>query len=227
MISSLVRNFAYKMPGVLTPASSSSAVQGFIPTTDIYKPAGALEFNTKGEILVYSKSCKSKFNVFFPFPWAIGTYLSPYIIYRLAECSGHPTWSMFFAAYLGIMPHCYYLYNLRFNIDRIWYVRGGAWKIENNGIMGAETSTYMQNDNLVIKKEQEELNETGGLDSNLDLVALDWQEYYQQVENQRLTVPATGTVHNPELFQAMLKKWKVDDSNFVIRLKDDEVPISQ
>ena len=129
--------------------------------------------------------------------------------------------------YLAVMPHCFYIYNLRFTVDKIWYIRGGHWKIQNSGIQGLLSYAHTEPSNLKVSDGDTELSEDGSLQDDILLKAEEWQEYYQTVDNQMLHILSSGTVHNPEIFQAMLNHLKIDDSNFVINIDPENSSISK
>ena len=226
MLKRVTRLFSYQLPGELVGTESNTNIKGFVGATEVYKPAEKIEFDVNGETLVYSINNAPKYSVFFPFPWSLGTWSIPVAVWQIIE--GNLTMSVPLAVgmYLAIMPHCYHLYNLRYHIDKIWYVRGGLWKFQNSGIQGLVSKTYTEPANLNIEGNLD-LNDNGQLDQNLVLVCNEWQEYYEAVINQEVRISKDGVVHNSELFQAMLKKIKIDDSNFVINLDPDNSMLSK
>jgi hypothetical protein len=112
------RLFSYALPGT---------VQG-----RVYKPSSTIEFDPKGDTLVYSCTPMAGASVFFPMPYSLGTCSIPamglaWYTDLLSLGLGNAIWLG--AMYAAILPHCWHLYNLRFRVDKIWYVRGGYWKI--------------------------------------------------------------------------------------------------
>jgi hypothetical protein len=210
---------SYQLPGEMVSQPAAENVKGFVTPMDTYRPANPIEFNSKGECLVFTSRPQKYFSVFFPVPWSLGTWSIPVVLSQVL--AGNIAMSLPLAAglYAAILPHCYYLYNLRFTIDRIWYVRGGYWKIENSGIQGIHTTTTMPPDNLTLAKGTAELNSEGQLDSDLNFVAEEWHEFYEVEQNNTLKVIKQGKVVNPELFQAMLKKVRIDDTKFIVNLQ--------
>ena len=227
MLRSVVRSFSYKLPGEVVPVSTSSVVKCFISPAEAYKPSETLEFDRNGETLVYSSESYKKFSVFFPMPWSLGTWSAPVVIGLIA--GGHIafSWKILAGIYLSILPHCHHLYNLRFHVDKVWYVRGGLWKVQNSGVMGLVSKSITGPDNLNIVKGESALTEDGKLAEDITLKAETWYEYLEDVENQELIILKSGTVHNPEIFQAMLNKMRINDSNFVINLNPENSPVSK
>eukprot|EP00358_Blepharisma_japonicum_P000121 CAMPEP_0202946046 /NCGR_PEP_ID=MMETSP1395-20130829/8237_1 /ASSEMBLY_ACC=CAM_ASM_000871 /TAXON_ID=5961 /ORGANISM="Blepharisma japonicum, Strain Stock R1072" /LENGTH=155 /DNA_ID=CAMNT_0049646409 /DNA_START=304 /DNA_END=771 /DNA_ORIENTATION=+ len=138
---------------------------------------------------------------------------------------------------LAVLPHCWYLYELRYNVNKIWYVRGGLWKLENVGPYRLGTHTYTELSNIKLfsqtsssampylgnstvdeadphgGKFADVLDEEGKLSHNLLLQADFWHEYYENLENRKIGVDARGKIHNPEIFQALAQGYKIDDSD--------------
>ena len=216
MLRNVMRKFSYKLPGNIVATETGKDVKGFVPPTEIYKPVQQIEFDSKGETLVYSANPSYHYSVFFPMPWSIGTWTLPVISWELLAGNISFSLPLVIGMYCAILPHTYYLYNLWFHIDKIWYIRGGSWKIENSGVHGVLLQTLTGTDNLSIVSGDSNLNEDGSLSSDLVINAETWNEIVEARDDCKLTVIKKGTVHNPELFQAMLKKIKIDDSNFVI-----------
>lgn len=227
MLRSLARCFTYKLPGEILSSQPATEVKGFIAASEVYKPASVIEFDSKGETLVYSTDSQKHFTVFFPMPWSIGTWSIPILVWQIIQGNLALSLPLAIGMYAAILPHCLYLYNLRFQIDKIWYVRGGLWKIKNSGIHGLESTATTGSNNLTFIKGDTDLNEEGKLNDDLVIVAKDWLEYYERIENQEVKIMRNGNVHNPELFQAMLKKLKIDDSNFVVNKHPEDSLVSQ
>jgi hypothetical protein len=210
-----IRSISYTLPGTFSVPEAPKGAKSFIEPAQLYKPAQQIVFDDKGETLVFSAENLSKFQVFFPVPWSLGTWSVPLAIWQMSEGNlAANIWS-FAALYAAVLPHCHYLYNLRFTIDKVWYIRGGHWKLQTSGVQGVVTTVYTSPDNLEISGNAE-LCDQGNLQGSIELTASSWTEFYERISDQKLKLPAYGQVVNPELFAAMLQKAKIDDSNFVI-----------
>jgi hypothetical protein len=209
---------SYKLPGEFITPPTPANVKGFVEPAQAYKPAQQLVFDHKGETLVYESDNRPNYNVFFPIPWSLGTWSIPVGAWQVIEGNIPLNLVTVAAAYLAIMPHCIYLYNLGYVIDKVWYIRGGHWKIQTSGIYGYIATSYTSPENIEFSVTPA-LNNEGQLDSDLSIVSKIWHEFYDSKENQTLQIPKIGKVSNPELFLAMLQKLKIDDSNFVVNLQ--------
>lgn len=220
MLKFVNRCMSYQLPGEFITPQAPPNVKGFYETAKVYKPAQQIVFDSKGEILVYESNNRINYNVFFPIPWSFGTWSIPFGMWQVIEGNIPFNVLTVAAGYLAIMPHCYYLYNLGYVIDKIWYIRGGHWKLETSGVYGVTATSFSSPENIDLNSEIT-LNSEGQLDSNLTITSKIWHEFYDTKEDQELKIPKNGKIVNPELFQAMFQKLKIDDSNFVVNLNPE------
>jgi hypothetical protein len=139
MIRQALRKFSYNLTG---------AVQG-----QTYIPEKVVEFDPKGDTLIYSNEHLAGASVFFPMPYSIGTWSIPAMGYAwyadvLGLGLGSSIWLPIM--YGAILPHCWHLYNLRFRVDKVWFVRGGFWKLQTSGVNNVVSYAYTDSANLSI-----------------------------------------------------------------------------
>jgi hypothetical protein len=209
------RCMSYTLPGILTTPEVPKDVDPLIKPISTYKPLQQLIFNTKFETLVYSADNLPKFKVFFPLPWSLGTWSSPVVVWQMLVGVIPVNFFSLAALYVAFLPHLYYLNNLRYTIDKIWYIRGGHWKLELTGVSGFTTFVTCGPESLEILNNPN-LNSSESLSNDVKFNSKKWTDFFYTYSNRRLTLPGNGKVVNPELFEAMMKKFKIDDSNFVI-----------
>ena len=237
----LTRGLSFKLPGTIvsTDHHEVAPLHHYDRPDEVYKPAAPIEFDSRGETLIYSADPMKNVSVFFPLPWSMGTLALPGMAYLwLNGALGPYSWVLPLAGYLATLPHAWYLYNLRFHVDKIWYVRGGWWKFQNSGVHQVTTYAYTEPANvhlMSVKRNLEHhrgkfavfLGDEGQLSRNLVLQTEVWTEFYDTRTNQNLTVHKSGTVHNPELFQALAQGYKIDESNFVTNVDPENSPVSR
>ena len=77
------------------------------------------------------------------FPYSLGTWASPGLAYLwYTGVFGQYGAAILAPMYMGILFHMRYLYNLRNNVDKVWYVRGGMWKFEISGFVSVKTQFF-------------------------------------------------------------------------------------
>lgn len=232
MFRVLSRSFSFKLPGTIVSSSPSSSPKGFVKEVDVYQPKDQLKFDSTGCTLVYSVDYMKKVSVFFPFPWSLGTWATPglgWLWYNDVLGVYNPLLGVL--AYAALMPHCWYLWNLRSNINKIWLMRDGMWKVETAGIHQITTNYYIKPSLLTLlnkskqvekdPKQAELLSDDGKLIRHVRVKAENWIEFHEERDEQKLFISKHGEVHNPELLQAMLQGYKIDTSNHVV-IRDPE-----
>lgn len=234
------RTFAQTLPGQITsPNHVEVAHKDYTRPEETYKPSCTIEFDSKGETLLYSCKPLMQKSVFFPLPWSLGTWAIPGIgyIWYIGALSPY-SWVCPIVAYLAIFPHASYLYNLRFNVDKMWYVRGGMIKIQNSGVYQFRTYTYTDMDNCTLISTQGPpephkgkfavfLGESGEMTRSLTFQTDVWIEFYETRVKQRFHLLDNGEVHQPELFQAVIQGYKIDDSDMVVNKDPENSPVSR
>jgi hypothetical protein len=160
----VLRSFSYALSGTVEGSA--------------YKPKTAIEFDPKGDILVYSCKPMEGASVFFPMPYSLGTLSLPVMGWAwyadvLSLGLGNAAWLA--AMYAAVLPHCWHLYNLRFRLDKIWYVRGGYWKLETSGVNHVVTHSYTESAKL--QTSEGTLSADGRLQSEAKLNAQVWIDF--------------------------------------------------
>jgi hypothetical protein len=170
ILSRALRSFSFALPGV---------VQG---TT--YKPKAPVEFDGKGDALIYSCEPMDGASIFLPMPYSIGTLSIPLMgmaWYGDMLGLGLGNFMWLGAMYAAAMPHCWHLYNLRFRVDKIWYVRGGHWKFQTSGVNQMTSYTYSEPKNLTHVEGQ--LTSDGNLLSDVKLSADTWIDFQEMLRD--------------------------------------------
>ena len=203
MIRGILRSFSYNLRGTVNGTN--------------YMTKKPVEFDNKGDTLIYSNDKLRGASVFFPIPYSLGTWSTPLMAVAwygdvLGLGIGSAIWMG--AMYAAILPHCWYLYNLRFRIDKIWFVRGGYWKLETSGINNVTSYAYTESENL--KPQSGSVNAEGTIEVDAVMNAEVWIDFQEMKTSQKLIIPRQGTVHNPELLQAMLSGFVVEPASFIM-----------
>lgn len=232
MFRRLSRSPAFKLPGSIVSSQSANSPKGFISEVETYQPKDQIRFDSQGSTLVYSVDYMKKVSVFFPIPWSLGTWSAPGLGWMwYNDMLGVYNPLLAALGYAAMMPHCWYLWNLKNNINKIWLLRDGMWKVETAGVHQITANYYIKpalitllskgRNNAENPKQAELLSDDGKLYSHVRVNAANWIEFHEERDNQKLFISKHGVVHNPELLQAMLQGYKIDTSNHVM-IQDPE-----
>ena len=231
MLRQAFRCLSYKLPGDLTVVGAGEVVpKGFVKPHNLYKPLQQVEYDLKGQTLLYSAPTFAGFSPFFS-PWTITKWSIP--LQGLAWYLGYFGAFGFLAPVtilLSISPHLYYLERLRTSVHKVWLVRGSNWLLETSGehLVTKYTVTKQENVAVLNSSGVEErfagvysdyLNDKGQLKTDLYLQLHCWMDFQEAKYDQNLKLSKKGTVHNPELLFALLRGYKIDDSGF--RVNED------
>ena len=164
----------FNMIGGIARRSLSYALPGAVKGR-AYVPQQVVEFDSKGDTLIYSCQWMKGASIWFPVPYSIGTWSIPAMAWAwnadlLGLGIGSAIWAPIMWA--AVLPHCWHLYNLRFRVNKIWYVRGGHWKFETSGINHITSYHYTEPANIT--PNAGEMTEAGELMSDAKLEAEVW-----------------------------------------------------
>jgi len=244
MFRTLLRRFSYKLPGKVTTVGevgeAAEAPKGYVRPIETYKPSQQIEFNKKGETLVYTCNVMDHIPVFLPMPYSLGTLFSITASAYAFKTGilGLYNFGLIPLFFLASVPHLRYLYNTQYYPMNIWYVRGGLWKFEVGGFYNCNGYVYTEPNNITLLTENSVpepfggkfakiLDEEGKLKRSLNFELDVWQDFHETVRDQRFKILYQGKVLNPELFQAMVQKYIIDDSDHAINNDPDNSPVSQ
>jgi len=132
---------------------------------------------------------------------------------------------------LGWMPHFLYIRSLSKKIRKIYLMRGGKYcRIEIMDWMGDINQSWvtiadfklLTQDNMRFADEDFEfLTKEGQLKFELGL-QLDFFQYYGYTENHGVIhFIKEGTVHEPELFEQVVRGYNIDTTDFEINTEDN------
>ena len=203
----------------------------------VYKPTYTLEFNRTGEILLYSCDPFKHKEIYFKYPYVFYESLIPASLFMFVE---NPLGLSYGASYLFFLmanmlwfPRVWQFHSMQYRIRRASLLRGGrVIKFERITLAGDELVNWVEvkhshplTENFKDfddRDEAEFLNEAGQLKYEL---ACEFDHFKQWgVNDQDVDVffMKEGTVHHPEIFEAVVKGYHVDTSNFVINTAFDE-----
>lgn len=202
----------------------------------IYKPSQTIEFNRTGEALLFSCEPFKHKTIVFQYPHVLFESMAPLMFFmgyaNPLNVNWTATYAFYFAGIALFFPRAWQLHSLQYRIRRMWLLRGGKFlKLERSTLGGDQLTNWIEIRHLkVISKDFREFE-----DENADFLTQEGQLQYELgvecdhfrqhgVTQQDIDIffQKEGTVHNPELFEAAVKGYHIDTSDFVINTLLDE-----
>lgn len=202
----------------------------------IYKPTQTIEFGRTGEVLLYSCNPFIHKTIYFKYPYVLFESLSPLMLFMgLANpmtVSWMATYGFYFAAMGLLFPRAWYLHSMQYRIRRMTLLRGGKFlKIERSTLAGDQLTSWLEIRHLMpISEDFREfeddnsdfLTEEGQLKYELGVECEHFRHWGVNQQDIDIFFMKEGVVHQPELFEAAIKGYHIDTSDFVINTLMDE-----
>lgn len=199
--------------------------------TTVFVPREQIEFNRIGELLLYEAEPFRIKDIFFPYPQCMGVFSMFWMFYLYItnpfQWGWQLTYPILVAGSTAWYPMVEYLFSLRYYLSKVWLLRGGkVLKLEHSNITGIRWRTWVFIDELNLLtpgfKELETekglnaqlLNDNGQLQCETHVQVDNFIDVGRNMENQVLKMCKEGTVHQPEILDAVLKAFEVDTSDF-------------
>lgn len=227
----------YQYPGNPTNEEFTEFMLGerkpLVQDTTVFKPKEQIEFNRTGELLLYEAEPYRAKEILFPYPYCLGTVSIPWMLYMYFANPLELVWQWnSWFLYIGgaaWYPMVEYYFGLRFYISKISLMRGGkALRLEHSNISGVRYVTWIFVDEIHLitadKKlfepenglQAEPVGEDGQLKYEVQFQVDNFVDAGRNMQDQVLTLVKEGTVHHPEILEAVLKGFEIDTSNFRI-----------
>lgn len=206
--------------------------KALVQDTTVFKPKEQIEFNRVGELLLYECEPYRVKDIYFPYPYCLYEASAPWMLYMFLGNPFGLTWQyttpFLIAALVSWYPHAEYIHGLRYYIHKLSLLRGGKiLKVEHSNITGDRWHSWIFIDEINLLTEDKKLFEPEkGLNAKLlEDGSLKYEAHFQvdnfvdvgrNVEDQILMLCKEGTVHQPEILEAVLKGFEVDTTNFRI-----------
>ena len=203
----------------------------------VYKPTYTLELDRCGELLVYSAEPLKVKTVYFKYPFIFLESFIPICLFMFIENPFELSWHWNYLNLVAMnvlwMPRAWYYYSLQFRIRKMWLLRGGKYvKIERTTLAG-DTYTdwaeirYMQPitedfRNYENKDEAEFLTDEGQLKYELGVELEHFMHMGTNSQDINLFFVQEGTIHHPEVFDAIVRGYHIDTTDFVINTDHNE-----
>jgi len=200
-------------------------------TSRIYKPSYTIEFDRAGEVLIYSSTPFRDMTIYLKYPYVLYESFIPLSLFMWCMNPFDLPWYFnhinLVVAYFAWIPRLWYLRSLQQRIVKMHLVRGGKFvKVETHSLAGDYNFAWVENYNFnPLTQDQKRfddkdnadfLGEEGQLKYDLACQLDNFTEFAVNQQDQIIYFIKTGTVHHPELFEAVVKGYNVDTSDFVI-----------
>mmetsp|Transcript_16368 Transcript_16368/g.18476 ORF Transcript_16368/g.18476 Transcript_16368/m.18476 type:complete len:279 (-) Transcript_16368:318-1154(-) len=199
----------------------------------IYKPSHTVEFDRVGECLLYSCDPFKHMNIYLKYPYVFYESLIPLSVWMYYVNPLSLTWQykywFLLAATAMWWPRAWYIHDMRRRVHKVHLLRGGkVVKITVGQLSGDRWWSWTENHNFNLltedKKDFEEdvdkaafVDEEGQLKYELH-TQLDLYEEFQAttLQDAILVFMKEGVIHEPEIFQQVLRGYYIDTSDYTI-----------
>lgn len=203
----------------------------------VHKPSYTLELDRCGELLVYSAEPFKAKTIYFKYPYILFESFIPLCLWGFIENPFDLSW---YWNYLNLaalnllwMPRAWYFYSLQNRVRKMWLLRGGKYlKVERTTLAGDTYTNWIEiryikpitEDlrNYDDKENAEYLNETGQLKYELAIELEHFLHMGTNSQDANLFFVKEGTVHHPEVFDAICRGYHIDTNDFVINTAHNE-----
>ena len=206
-------------------------------TDRIYKPTNTIEFDRIGEVVLYSATPLKSKRVYLVYPYIANEMLIPPCLYMYYfnpfDFTYGISWCFIFMSFMLCFPRVWYIKSLNQRIEKLSLLRGGkVLRVQSSTIYGDRLQSFIHTRELRPLTEDfanfddrdnaDFLDQTGQLKYELGVEA----DYYTiqglTYNDYNIFFTKEGMVHQPELFEAVVKGYNVDTSDFVINTAHNE-----
>lgn len=202
----------------------------------VYKPSHTIEFNRTGEVLLYSCEPLRHKTIWFKYPYVLFESLSPLALFMFVANPLALSWTAgygFLFAAMGLwFPRAWYLHSMQYRIRRMWLLRGGrVVKFERSTLAGDQFTNWVEVRHFKPLTEDFKefdddeanfLSEEGQLKYELGAELEHFRQWSVTMQDVDVFFMKEGVVHQPELFEAVVKGYHIDTSDFTINTLLDE-----
>jgi len=200
-------------------------------TTRVYKPSYTIEFNRVGEVLLYSADPFKHMAIYLKYPYVFYESLIPAALWMFYMNPLDLYWTYNYLNLVAVnvlwIPRLWYFKSLQHRIVKMSLLRGGkAVKVETHSLSGDRMFSWVENYNFHPLTEDQSnfddrdkadmLTEEGQLKYDFATQLDDFTEYGVNQQDIVIYFLKNGIVHHPEMFEAVVKGYNIDTSDFVI-----------
>jgi len=207
-----------------------------VKTDKVYKPTYTIEFNRVGEVLLYSCEPTKHMQIYMKYPYILYESCIPLCMFMWYVNPFALAWNWNYLNIAAIMtlwwPRIWHWTSIKYRPRRVYLLRGGRYvKIETSTLAGDRCTVWAENQYFNVLTEDtlnfdnsetaDFLNEEGQLKYETVVQMEHYREQGTTVQNQLINFMKEGVVHEPELFEAVLKGYNIDTTDFVINTENN------
>lgn len=210
----------------------------YLERTDrVYLPSKTIEFDRNGELLLYSCDNVKNSQIYFKYPYCMYDSFIPIAWYIYFINPFMWKWQVICSIFYLVnsfawMPHVLYWKMLDRKIYKFYLLRGGKYvKIYNMNPSGDQFFSWATINEFHLltedyqdfadKDNTEFLNKEGQLKYEVQTQLENYVDHYVTVQDEIIYFMKEGTVHQPEIFEMVLRGYNIDTSNFVINTENN------
>ncbi len=199
----------------------------------MYKPSQTLEFNREGELLLYSCDNIKNSIVYLKYPYVVFDAMIPLAWYAFFINPLGWNWQvttilLYMANATFWIPHALYWKHLDKKMHKVFLLRGGKYiRLVTQNPMGdrfyswahiCETHLITEDYQDFVENVDEEkfLAKNGQLKYEVQVQLDNYVDHAVTVQDEIIYFMKEGTVHQPEVFEMVLKGYNIDTSDFTI-----------
>ena len=206
-------------------------------TDRVYKPTHTIEFNRRGEIVLYTATPLRTMTIYTKYPYCLYESTIPISLYLFYmnpfSLPYHYNYCFVFLSIMAAFPRVWFIKSLNQRVEKLSLLRGGkVIKVESGTIYGDKMVSWVHTKEIRPLTEDfldfddrdnaDFLNDEGQLKYELGVEADNYVVNGINHNDHNLFFVKEGTVHQPELFEAALKGYNIDTQDFTINTSHNE-----
>lgn len=243
MVSTPVRNFRHvkNLHEVVytTEMELHQRTAKYLERTDkVYKPSQTIEFNREGELLLFYCDNIKNSTIYFKYPYVLYDSLIPLGLYAFFFNPLGWNWQvtcsiLYLTGGFAWIPHALYWKHLDKKIHKLFLLRGGKYvRIWTQNPMGDQHYSWASicDMNLLTEdyedfafpvEEEEFLSKTGQIKYEVQVQMDHYTDHAITIQDEIIYFMKEGKVHQPEIFEWVLKGYNIDTSDFVVNTENN------
>lgn len=201
-----------------------------------FKPSYTLEFDRAGELLLYSCDPLRHKTIYFKYPYILYETSAFFMFWAFLVNPWAIHWGynslLLLGTIMAFFPRAWFMHSMQYRIRNIYLLRGGKFvKFERNTMMGDQLTNWgevrefrpLTEDfrEFAEKETTEFLNDEGQLKYELAVQCDNFRQWSITDQDVPVFFMKEGVVHHPEVFDAVMRGYQIDTSDFVINTANE------
>ena len=197
----------------------------------VYKPSYQIEFDRTGEVVLYTCDPFKHRTIYLQYPYVLYESCIPLCLFMYLanplDWSYFTSFSFFFLANTLWFPRVWQLHSLSYRIRKMSLLRGGRFlKLERESMAGDTFTNWVEirhahplSEDFKEFDDRDEaafLDTTGQLKYELGVELEHFKQWSVNDQDVDIFFQKEGVVHHPELFEAAMKGYHIDTTDYLI-----------